>query len=172
MYLDKIINSTISEYLYENKEQDVKYIVFHSSNKKFNEFDSSKITNLGGSLYGEGFYFTDNINYSKKFGNYTYKCEITLNNPLILTNKQTKEQLINLLININLLKNDFNTILELINSGAYTTAFRYIRKHISFNELKQKHDAVIGYAENGGKEYVVYNPENIRIIEMINDGDN
>lgn len=172
MELDKIIKTTISEYLIENQVQYVKYLVFHSSNKKFNEFDLSKITNLGGDLYGEGFYFTDNINYSRKFGNYTYRCKITINNPLNLTNKSTKEQLTNLLININLSKNDFNTILELINSSAYTTAFRYIRKHISFSALKQMYDGVIGYAEEGGKEYIVYNPENIRIIEMINNGDN
>lgn len=170
MELNKIITSTISEYLNENQGQDVKYIVFHSSNNKFKEFDSSKITNIGGDLYGKGFYFTDNINYSRKFGIYTYKCEITLNNPLNLTNISTKEQLTHLLININLSKNDHNTILELINNSAYTTAFRYIRKHISFNKLKYMYDGVIGYADapDGGKEYVVYNPDKIRIIEIIN----
>jgi len=170
MELNKIIETSIREYLTENQKQNVKYSVFHSSNKRFNEFDLSKITNLGGDLFGEGFYFTDNISYSRKFGNYTYKCEITLNNPLNLTNKSTKEQLTNLLININLSKNDFYIILELINSNSYTTAFRYIRKHISFNELIQIYDAVIGYAEKGGREFVVYNPKNIKIIEIINNG--
>lgn len=169
MELNKIITSTISEYLIENRIQGEKYIVFHSSNQKFNKFDESKITNLGGDLYGEGFYFTDNLNYSRKFGHYTYKCEIILNQPLNLTNSSTKEQLKYLLNRINLNKDDYRTIFELINSNSYTTAFRYMRKHISFNELKYIYDGAIGYADthDGGKEYVVYNPDKIRIIEMI-----
>lgn len=153
----------------ETKSNEYLFIVFHSSNFLFKEFNLSKITNLGGDLYGKGFYFTDNIVYSKRFGKYTYKCEILLNNPINLINKSTKYQLTNLLNNINITQIDFNIILELINSNSYTTAFRYIRKHISFNELNDKFDGVIGYIDDDsyGKEYVVYNPKNIKILEII-----
>ena len=166
MRLRKFI-ANMGEYLNENHSQT--YSAYHSSNKKFTHFDLSKITNLGGDLYGWGFYFTNNINYSKKFGKYTYRCEITLNNPLNLTNSTTKEQLTNILENTNLSKINSDTILELINGNNFTTAFRYIRKYVSFDELKNMFDGVIGYADadGGGKEYVVYNPENIKIIEII-----
>lgn len=163
----KFIKTSIVEYFNGNDVQDKKYIVYHSSNEKFNNFDLSKITNFGGDLYGKGFYFTDNINYSKQFGKYTYKCEIILNTPLNLTNNSTKEQLTILLKNINKPNVDFDTILSLINSNSYTTAFRYIRKYLSFNELKNLFDGVIGYADaERGKEYVVYYTENIKILSM------
>ena len=60
----KFIATTIDEYLNENNTSNI-YEVFHSSNEYFSEFNPSKITNLGGDLYGKGFYFTDNYDYSK-----------------------------------------------------------------------------------------------------------
>lgn len=145
-----------------------KYIVFHASNEKFDNFDISKISNLNGDLYGKGFYFTNNIKYAKKFGKFTYKCEIVLKNPLNLTDKSTKEQLTNLINNMDLSEENFDDILSMINGNSYTTAFRYIRKYLSFNELKNMFDGVIGYADSdgGGKEYIVYSTNNIKILSI------
>lgn len=170
MKLKKFIATTIREYLNESNQPVTNFIVFHSSNEKINKFSLSKITNLGGDLYGKGFYFTNNMNYSKKFGKFTYKCEIILIKPLNLTNKSTKEQLLDIIKYIDNPKSDLKPILGLINSNSFTTAFRYLRKYISFIELCNMFDGVIGYAddEKGGKEYVVYNPNNIRILEIIN----
>lgn len=167
MELRKFIATTIREYLNENVV-DKQYVVFHSSNEYFTKFNLSKITNLGGDLYGYGFYFTNNITYSKQFGKYTYKCEITLNNPLDLTIKSTKETLLSLIKNTDIPKNDLQSLIGLINNNHFTTAFRHIRKYISFNELSNIFDGVIGYADadGGGKEYVVYNPNNIKILSI------
>lgn len=164
--LKKFIATTIKEYLNENVEYK-HYVVFHSSNEYFNKFDLSKITNMGGDLYGYGFYFTNNITYSKQFGKYTYKCEITLSKPLDLTIKSTKETLLNLIKNINIPKNELQSLIGLINNNSFTTAFRHIRKYISFEELSNIFDGVIGYADDdGGKEYVVYNSNNIKILSI------
>jgi len=163
--LKKIIATTIREYLNENVGNK-QYVVFHSSDEHFNKFDLSKITNKGGDLYGYGFYFTNNITYSKQFGMYTYKCEITLSKPLDLTIKSTKETLLNLIKIIDIPKNELQSLIGLINNNSFTTAFRHIRKYISFEELSNIFDGVIGYADGGGKEYVVYEPNNIKIISI------
>lgn len=167
MELRKFIVTTIREYLNENVGYK-QYVVFHSSNEYFNKFDLSKITNMGGDLYGYGFYFTNNITYSKQFGKYTYKCEITLSKPLDLTIKSTKETLLNLIKIIDIPKDELHSLISLINNNSFTTAFRYIRKYISFEELSNIFDGVIGYADadGGGKEYVVYNPNNIKILSI------
>lgn len=103
-----------------------------------------------------------------EFGKFTYKCEIVLKNPLNLTDKSTKEQLTNLINNMDLSEENFDDILSMINGNSYTTAFRYIRKYLSFNELKNMFDGVIGYADSdgGGKEYIVYSPNNIKILSI------
>jgi len=147
----------------ENK----KYIVYHSSNQTFTKFNSNKITNIKGDLYGKGFYFTDNIEYSKKFGNILYKCEIVLKNPLDLTKQKGKEQLMFLKNTITHFENnDEEYILGSINDGSVTTAFRKLRKYIPFTTLSKYYDGVIGYGEEGGKEYVVYDENNINIVEI------
>lgn len=162
----KLISSLIKEHLLNENE----YVVYHSSNKKFSEFKLSQITNLGGDLYGEGFYFTNNYEYSRKFGKHTYKCVIRLDNPLNLTNRSTKDQLYQLTKNItNIPNNDLEYINDSIEHKNFTSAFRKIRKYISFNELSNLFDGVIGYCEEGGKEYVVYNPNNIKAKENINE---
>lgn len=157
--------TTLREFLNE-KAGHKQYVVFHSSNEHFNKFDLSKITNMGGDLYGYGFYFTNNITYSKQFGKYTYECEITLNKPLDLTINSTKETLLNLIKNIDIPKDELQSLIGLINNNSFTTAFRHIRKYISFEELSNIFDGVIGYADGGGKEYVVYNPNNIKILSI------
>lgn len=160
----KFIKTSLVEYLNENKHLN-KYDVFHSSNEKFTRFETSKITNLKGDLYGEGFYFTDNYEYSKKFGQYLYDCTILLNNPIDLTNPmKAKTQLLTLLNNIrNINESDLEYIEESIKYSNFTSAFRRIRKYLTFEQLSKMFDGVIGYSEVGGKEYVVYDPSNIKI---------
>lgn len=63
-----------------------KYIVYHGTNADFDEFDSSEIgSNTQSSWNGYGFYFSDNINESKHYGNIILKCQIELYNPIDLT---------------------------------------------------------------------------------------
>ncbi len=165
--MNKFIKTTLNEYLNTDIIPNT-YSVYHSSDMLFKKFDISKITNLRGDLYGGGFYFTNNVDYSKKFGKYTYKCLITLNNPLILTipkkaNTQLTE-LLNLIADIS--ESNYERIKDNINYQSYTTAFRDIRKYLSFNDIRNIFDGVIGYCEEGGKEYVVYNPSDIEILDV------
>ncbi len=142
-----------------------KYNVYHSSNVKFDKFDISKISNDNGDLYGSGFYFSDNLQYTKIFGKYNYKCNITLNNPLNLTNDIIAPKQLNSLLELvkNVSEVDLEHIKSSIRSKTFTSAFRLLRKYISFETLSNLYDGVIGYCEQGGKEYVVYNPDNIKI---------
>ncbi len=164
-----MIKIKLKDYIKESQSN--KYEVYHCSNVKFNRFDLSKITNLQGDLYGKGFYFSDNLEYCKSFGKYIYRCSITLNKPLDLTNDIVASKQLNSLLE--LIKNGSEIDLEHIRSSIknknFTTAFRLLRKYISFETLSNLYDGVIGYCEQGGREYVVYNLDNIKIknVEMI-----
>jgi hypothetical protein len=153
--------------IYEFINDTYTYKVYHASSEHFDVFDVEKISNIRGDLYGKGFYFTNNYDYAKNFGKYIYLCNVRLQNPLNLTNDKTNIELSYLLERINNI-NDFDLeyIVGCIKSKSYTTAFRKIRKYVSFEELKELYDGVIGYCEEGGKEYVVYNPNDIVILEI------
>lgn len=59
------------------------YSVFHGTYNDFQDFDYSKIgSNTEASWHGYGFYFSDNEEESKLYGNNIIKADITLNNPI------------------------------------------------------------------------------------------
>ncbi len=64
----------------------------------------------------------------------------------------------------NITEYDDDYIRESIDTKNFTSAFRKIRKYLSFTDLKGYFDGVIGYSEMGGKEYVVYDPNDIEIV--------
>lgn len=163
MELRKFIATTI-EFL--NESDQLPRIVYHASDEYFNYFDTDKMSNISGDLYGKGFYFSDNYEYVKQFGSIMYECEIVLNNPLDLTNQSNAKKGLSYLLNsIDGINNyDKNYIEDSIEGNNLTSAFRKIRKYTSFDELKRHFDGVIGYSEVGGKEYVVYNPNNIKVV--------
>jgi len=164
--MKKFIKTKFSEYIKEVNMYN--YEVYHCSNERFTYFDQDKITNIHGALYGPGFYFSDNIEYVKKFGKNIYKCSIRLDNPINLKNEKiAKTHLIQLLNNIKEIdKVDVESINELIHSKAFTGAFRKICNYLTIMELSKMFDGVIGYCEEGGSEYVVYNTNNIKIITI------
>ena len=153
----------------EDKNSATEYIAYHASNEYFTDFDVAKISNLRGDLYGKGFYFTNNYNYAKKFGTIMYECKITLNNPIDLTNdSKAKIHLLKLLSTINdISEYDEEYINDSIKYKNFTSAFRKIRKYCSFMELRELFDGVIGYSEEGGREYVVYNSKDIEILDVV-----
>lgn len=158
---------TIKDYLLNENNNETK-IVYHASNVVFKKFDISKITNIRGDLYGKGFYFSDNTKYIKQFGPIIYKCEINLSNPIDLTDsKKAKKQLMELFNVIdNITDYDNSYIKDSIKSNDLVSAFRKIRKYLSFSDINTFFDGVIGYSEMGGKEYVVYNSNDINILEI------
>lgn len=164
--IQKTIHNSIRRNMFESEKKSY-YKVYHSSNEKFTQFKLEKITNLGGDLYGKGFYFTDNLNYSENFGKITYECLVTLKNPLNLTNSNSKNQLTQLVNYINdIPEKDLEYISGSIQNNSFTTAFRKIRDFISFESLHELYDGVIGWSEEGGREYIVYNPKNIKITNI------
>ena len=62
---------------------------------------------------------------------------------------------------------DLEYIEDSIRFKNFTSAFTKIRKYISFDKLKKLFDGVIGYSEYGGKEFVVYDVKNIKIIKIV-----
>lgn len=70
-------------------------IVYHGSKERFNQFDYDKI-GLNGTAEGIGFYFTDNIDISKKYGErgYLYTIDFKGEKPLSNDKKTiTRQQL-------------------------------------------------------------------------------
>ena len=54
-------------------------IVYHGT---VNEFDTFELKGeRGGKMYGDGYYFTDNLEYATSFGNIILKCYIDVQNP-------------------------------------------------------------------------------------------
>jgi hypothetical protein len=131
--------------------------VYHCTDSEFDAFDNTYITNLKGDLYGKGFYFTDNLEYAKQFGSNIYVCDIQLYQPIDLT--KGAAVLLELSHDI-----PNERIATLIRSGAYTSAYRLIRDYKSEEELKALgYDGVIGYCEFGGKEYLIFDSQQVKI---------
>jgi len=134
----------------------------------FEKFDINKASNNKGDLYGYGLYFSNNINYSKRFGKYLYKCKIEINKPLDLTNKNVEKDFKYILENININKKDFEYIDDCLIDKSYTTLLRKLYQNITVKDLiKLGYDGIIGYCEEGGKEYVLWYDKNIEIIDII-----
>lgn len=67
---------TFKQYLQENKN-----IVYHGSNKVIDDF-KYEFTNKGNDQLGSGFYFTNNKDDAKRYGQYVHEVELSLDNPL------------------------------------------------------------------------------------------
>lgn len=58
-------------------------LVYHGTESKFDTFQS-EYTGKGNDQLGSGFYFTDNINQAKQYGDIILKCDINIENPLVV----------------------------------------------------------------------------------------
>lgn len=138
-------------------------LVYHGSNYNFDEFIIGD--NRNGDLYGKGIYFTNNKDYAKMFGKYLYECRIVMKNPFDLTSNDMSH-----FNNLRDIINDENELLyfdDSIKNKNYTTALRRLRhKDILNNDdlKKMGYDSIIGYCEFGGKEFVVFDAE--QVIEI------
>jgi hypothetical protein len=144
-------------------DPEYKYTVFHGTDSHFDEFIVGD--NRHGDLYGKGIYFTDNYKYAKTFGEIVMKCEIVIYNPFDLTKKDMSHFLkIRDYI-------DDEKELEYFDSGykskAYTSILNRLRyKGLFSNKILEEldYDGIIGYSEMGGKEYVVFSPNQVNVI--------
>ena len=120
-------------------------ILYHGSHWDFDEFDENKIgrtTDAG--WYSKGFYFTNTPEQASYYGNYVYKCNITLNNPLYTkaSNKYNFRKELNL---------SDDTTPEEITKSLIAKGFDGV--------------VVLNPISNNISECVVYNTESIKIIE-------
>lgn len=69
------------------------FIAYHGSPNKFNSFSLSTFGRHDAGMYGEGIYLTDRKEVALGFseGGYLYKCQVTLNNPLIISADNPQE---------------------------------------------------------------------------------
>lgn len=141
-----------------------KHVVYHGTDSHFEEFEVGD--NRHGNLYGEGIYFTDNVKYAKMFGSIVLKCDVVMYKPFDLTAKDMSH-----FLQLRKFIKD-PTELEYFDSGyknkVYTSVLNRLRfKDIPVNKIIEKlgFDGIIGYCEFGGKEYIVFSPMQINIIE-------
>jgi hypothetical protein len=146
----------------------VKYDVYHASNILFDTFDVNHISLMHGELYGWGIYFSNNKKYVTQFGKYLYKCEISFSNPIDLTaNKSIILSKFNKIMD-NIPYNDNKRYIEdSLLHGNFTSAFRKLSSIMSIKQLKSAgFDGVIGYCEEGGKEYICWDDNQMRIQQV------
>ena len=82
-------------------ESKVSEIVYHSTNKDFEDFDKNKVGSrvegapVGGDTgaFGRGIYFTTNITYSKVYGKNTKYCLIDIKNPKLIFNNDANDKM-------------------------------------------------------------------------------
>jgi hypothetical protein len=82
-------------------ESKLKEIVYHSTNKNFEEFDKEKVGSrvegapVGGDTgaFGRGIYFTTNITYSKVYGKNTKYCLVNIKNPKLIFNNEANDKM-------------------------------------------------------------------------------
>jgi len=65
--------------------------LYHGTNKEFDEFSNEFLKDGVEVRYGEGFYFTENINEAKEFGDIILVAELTIENAFIWEEEQMKE---------------------------------------------------------------------------------
>lgn len=138
-------------------------VLYHCTNDTFDVFDIEKSKN--DSMYGKGIYFTDNLNYAKKFGEYIIKVNLNMDNPFDMTkNNMNHFQELEFLIP----DEDKNRFYEYLISKSYVSCYTWMRykNYIKNTDLEDLgYDGIIGYCEEGGKEYITFDTKNIKIIK-------
>lgn len=83
----------VSKVVDENGEPLVVKHNSHSNNISI--FDKTKIGSNGGTLFGKGFYFSENEDYNATFGNNEYSVFLNIKNPLIVDKSKQEYKLYN-----------------------------------------------------------------------------
>ena len=135
-----------------------KEIVYHCSNKTFDKFDKQMIgTSSDDGIWGRGFYFGNQPNTS--YGKNIYRCEITMNNPFIVNNFKTIEEIADYLDvwedNFYIPSYEDNGLIHFSQAQ-----LRQITSHI----IGKGHDGIIVNLSPQWTEYIVFNPEQIKIL--------
>lgn len=148
--------------LNEDRESPIKLSAYHTSKIKFSAFDIAKVDTgtTDGGMYGNGLYFTNDINLAKSWNNhgYLYKVELNFNNPYICKTEKDREKLGDIL---------------------HSTIINNYNNHDTDELLKLGYDSIVSYNEpwdNGVSteyfdQYVAFYNNQIKIIDCVEYGD-
>lgn len=170
----------------------IKQVVYHTSNKDFDKFDSRKKgSNTGWIDTNLGYFFSDNKEITKQFGTITKAYYINLKKPLDLRiwrrisaesfeelNESEKQVVIDLIKSQGVEPND-EYIQSIIDSASDFDAQSEIREQLSDKESvrnlrKLGYDGIIDIMDRsiGANEYIVFNANQIKVIEKLDEGFN
>lgn len=167
-------------------------VCYHGSSNKFTEFSHDFLGTASDSgMYGDGFYFTDNIEDAKEYGDIIYEVYLNMKNPLIIKGaEQDTELLINLedgvedLVPDELLDKYDENELDVMNDEILQKRRENLQKYVL-----DKHDGIIddefrrnnykpviiihdgGLYFTGFNEYVVYDANQIKLTSNKNPTD-
>lgn len=146
----------------------IRKTLYHSSDSIFSVFDKRKITGDRGKYYGVGFYFSDNKEYTLQFGKYLYECEVRMERPFDMTKGNDRELIKKLISSYEFTQKESEIFNDLLSGMNYTTLFRRILDIVGEEHLKMLgYDGIIGWCAEGGREYVVWEPEQVEILNVL-----
>ncbi len=132
-------------------------IVFHGSNVDFDVFEKNKIgSHTDSGMWGKGFYFTNFEATAKAYGKFVKRYYINIENPFIINDFKTKEDVANYL-------NISEDILSENSAGLIRPMINFVGQFTS--EVKYKgHDGII-VSRNPTIEYVVFDPDQVKLVD-------
>lgn len=137
--------------------------LYHRTNADFNIFDADKIASATDEgIWGRGFYFSnkDQTHYGKNLK----KVYLDIKNPFIVNDFKSIEDIANYL---DIVESNFHYE----HNGIIRINYSQVRQFTS--QVKEKgHDGVIVEYENGTKEIVAFNPEQIKNVDNTNPTNN
>lgn len=156
-------NEEIKEF--SNKNSKIKQTLYHGSSKDFEKFETKHIgENTGNNgLFGEGLYFTQKSDLAESYadGGYVYEVKVNIENPFNWNSLKTEEQF-----------EEFKTMLGVdgLSWNRYEKQMKVLIDPTTEREFtaalkRQGYDGVVYKYKGGAKEFVVFDDDQIKIIE-------
>lgn len=147
------------------KESDNNEIWYHGTDADFDKFDLKFFGKTDEGWYGKGVYFHSDKDTAEVYGKNIIKARLDYQKPpLILPLEKPNEYLYNILEKYD--DGELN-LPEEFKSFSVMKIIRLIGKETFSNFIKQFYDAMIINYEQGTSQAVVFNPEIIKIEEII-----
>lgn len=150
-------------------------LMYHATKNEFNEFDASKRgSNTGSRNTVLGIFFTPKPENTKQFGNRLITANIYISKPLdittpgIFTKAEQAPMIVKLLSGEKMSKaNAMDWLDENIGLGEIAELYEFLHTKKTRNALiKAGYDGVISDMGAGELEYIVFEPEQIKIVEQ------
>lgn len=144
--------------------------VYHGTNSRFNEYKLKHFGRTDSGMYGKGFYFTDEYNSAKYYGNNVKKQYLDIKNPLYIGKGTNYESISDFVRDMRGQKYDRETVWNEFKSGNY----KLITSEEATEVAKSYgYDGIIVKPYGGAEtEYIVFNPNQIKNVDNTNPTDN